>query len=101
MFPADPQMKLRVRTTTLLHRDLHETPNTGAVDPLSELADLLQIPVTLPVLEIVRVGTSAKDGRPIEVTMYVIPSDRVEQVVVLKRDESAAWPWPDLPGASS
>jgi hypothetical protein len=47
------------------------------------------------VLEIVRVGTSAKDGRPIEVTMYVIPSDRVEQVVVLERDESARWPWPE------
>jgi GntR family transcriptional regulator len=65
--------------------------------PTKEEADLLQIPVTLPVLEIVRVGTSARDGRPIEVTMYVIPSDRVEQVVVLERDESARWPWPDRP----
>jgi len=65
--------------------------------PTKEEADLLQIPVTLPVLEIVRVGTSAKDGQPIEVTMYVIPSDRVEQVVVLERDETAAWPWPDEP----
>ena len=36
--------------------------------PTKEEADLLQIPVTLPVLEIVRVGTSAKDGRPLEVT---------------------------------
>jgi DNA-binding GntR family transcriptional regulator len=70
--------------------------------PTKEEADLLQIPVTLPVLEIVRVGTSAKDGRPIEVTMYVIPSDRVEQVVVLERDESARWPWPeDEPGPSA
>ena len=56
--------------------------------PTKAEADLLQIPVTLPVLEIVRVGTSAKDGKPIEVTMYVIPSDRVEQVVVLERDET-------------
>jgi DNA-binding GntR family transcriptional regulator len=63
--------------------------------PTKEEADLLQIPVTLPVLEIVRVGTSAKDDQPIEVTMYVIPSDRVEQVVILERDETAAWPWPD------
>ena len=63
--------------------------------PTKTEADLLQIPVTLPVLEIVRVGTSAKDRKPIEVTMYVIPSDRVEQVVVLERDESAAWPWPE------
>ena len=69
--------------------------------PVKEEADLLQIPMTLPVLEIVRVGTSAKDGRPIEVTMYVIPSDRVEQVVVLARDESAKWPWPDEPGSSA
>jgi len=48
-------------------------------------ADELQIPVTMPVLEIVRVGTSGKDERPLEVTVYVIPSDRVEQVVILER----------------
>jgi GntR family transcriptional regulator len=65
--------------------------------PTKEEADLLQIPVTIPVLEIVRVGTSAKDDQPIEVTMYVIPSDRVEQVVILERDETAAWPWPEEP----
>ena len=69
--------------------------------PTKEEADLLQVPMTLPVLEIVRVGISAKDGKPIEVTMYVIPSDRVEQVVVLERDESAKWPWPDEPGPSA
>ena len=69
--------------------------------PTKEEADLLQIPVTLPVLEIVRVGTSARGDLPIEVTIYVIPSDRVEQVVVLERDETAAWPWPDQPGAES
>jgi DNA-binding GntR family transcriptional regulator len=63
-------------------------------------ADLLQIPVTLPVLEVVRVGRSAKDDLPIEVTMYVIPSDRVETVNVLRRDESAVWPWTDKPPAS-
>gem|GEM_PF-638790 len=68
--------------------------------PSKEEADLLQIPVTIPVLEIVRVGTSAKDDLPIEVTMYVIPSDRVEQVVILERDETATWPWPDQPGAN-
>jgi len=68
--------------------------------PTKEEADLLQIPVTIPVLEIVRVGTSAKDDLPIEVTMYVIPSDRVEQVVILERDETATWPWPDQPGAN-
>lgn len=68
--------------------------------PGKEEADLLQIPVTLPVLEVVRVGLSARDGLPIEVTMYVIPSDRVETVQVLERDESAAWPWPGQPGST-
>lgn len=59
----------------------------------SETAEL-QIPATLPVMEIVRVGRSALDGEPVEVTEYVIPSDRVETVHELRRDESAAWPWP-------
>jgi GntR family transcriptional regulator len=49
----------------------------------------------MPVLEIVRVGTSGKDEQPLEVTVYVIPSDRVEQVVVLERSEGAAEPWPE------
>jgi len=65
--------------------------------PAKDEADLLQIPMTLPVLEIVRVGRSAKDNQPIEVTMYVIPSDRVETFQVLHRDESATWPWPEQP----
>jgi len=67
--------------------------------PTSSEAAELQIPVTLPVMEIVRVGRSALDGEPVEVTEYVIPSDRVEMVQVLQRDESAAWPWPDDPDA--
>ena len=32
--------------------------------------------------------------------MYVIPSDRVEQVVVLERDAGAAWPWPEQPAGT-
>jgi GntR family transcriptional regulator len=67
--------------------------------PAKDEADLLQIPLTLPVLEIVRVGRSARDDQPIEVTVQVIPSDRVETVQVLHRDASAAWPWADQPGA--
>jgi GntR family transcriptional regulator len=67
--------------------------------PVKDEALLLQIPVSLPVLEIVRVGRSAKDGQPIEVTVYVIPSDRVETAHILQRDESSAWPWPDDPEA--
>jgi GntR family transcriptional regulator len=63
--------------------------------PIQAEAAELHIPVTLPVLEIVRVGRSALDGEPVEVTEYVIPSDRVETVHELHRDESAAWPWPE------
>jgi DNA-binding GntR family transcriptional regulator len=65
--------------------------------PTQDEAALLQIPVVLPVLEIVRVGRSARDGKPIEVTVYIIPGDRVETAQVLERDESAQWPWPDDP----
>jgi len=57
----------------------------------------LQIPMTIPVLVIVRVGRSAMDSEPVEVTEYVIPSDRVESVQALERDESASWPWPEDP----
>ena len=63
--------------------------------PAGNEAAELKIPVTMPVLEIVRVGRSALDGEPVEVTETVIPSDRVETVHELHRDESAAWPWPE------
>lgn len=66
--------------------------------PAKDEADLLQIPVTLPVLEIVRIGRSAKDDQPIEVTMHVFPSDRVKTFQILHRDESAAWPCAGQPG---
>jgi GntR family transcriptional regulator len=56
----------------------------------------LAIPKGLPVQEIVRVGYSAKDTKAIEVTQVIIPSDRVEEVVHLKRDKSAAWPHRDV-----
>lgn len=63
--------------------------------PTKEEANLLEIPTSLPVLEIVRVGTSGLDEKPIEVTEYIVASDRVETVHVLHRDESAQDPWPD------
>ncbi|MBX6386546.1 MAG: GntR family transcriptional regulator [Microbispora sp.] len=63
--------------------------------PTKDEAALLEIPTSLPVLEIVRVGTSGGDGQPIEVTEYIVASDRVETVHVLHRDESAQEPWPD------
>ncbi len=59
----------------------------------------LEIPTSLPVLEIVRIGTSGADDKPVEVTVYVVASDRVETVHILHRDESAATPWPDTDDA--
>ncbi|TLP66529.1 GntR family transcriptional regulator [Microbispora triticiradicis] len=69
--------------------------------PTKDEAALLEIPTSLPVLEIVRVGTSGGDGQPIEVTEYIVASDRVETVHVLHRDESAQEPWPDVAAGPS
>ena len=66
----------------------------GRLPTAAEAAEL-HIPLSVPVLEIVRVGRSGKTGKPVEVTVYVIPSDRVETVQVLERDESASGPWQD------
>jgi DNA-binding GntR family transcriptional regulator len=63
--------------------------------PSEEEARLLEIPVSLPVLEIVRQGISGLDEMPVEVTEYVLASDRVETVMVLERDEAATQPWTD------
>ncbi|MCG5213273.1 GntR family transcriptional regulator [Streptosporangium sp. KLBMP 9127] len=63
--------------------------------PTKDEAGLLEIPTSLPVLEIVRVGTSGGDGNAIEVTEYIVASDRVETVHVLHRDDSAQDPWSD------
>lgn len=63
--------------------------------PSKEEAALLHIPTSLPVLEIVRQGRSGKDNQPVEVTEYVVASDRVETVHVLHREGPANDPWPD------
>lgn len=63
--------------------------------PTKDEAAELQIPVTLPVMEFVRIGRSALDGEPVEVTETVIPGDRVEGMHDLQRDPSARWPWPE------
>ena len=63
--------------------------------PTKDEAASLEIATSLPVLEIVRVGTSGLDGKPVEVTEYLVASDRVETVHVLHRDQSAEAPWPD------
>lgn len=55
-------------------------------------ADLLEIAVRAVVVEIMRVGVSATTQTPVEVTVCVIPADRVEFVNPLERDASAAWP---------
>ncbi|MFI0453726.1 GntR family transcriptional regulator [Actinomadura sp. 6N118] len=67
-----------------------------ARNPTKEEAALLEIPTNLPVLEIVRRGVSGADDKPIEVTVYVVASDRVETVHVLHRDDSAKDPWPNV-----
>jgi DNA-binding GntR family transcriptional regulator len=69
--------------------------------PSKEEAALLEIPTNLPVLEIVRIGTSGADDKPVEVTEYVVASDRVETVHVLRRDESAERPWSDGTASAS
>lgn len=66
--------------------------------PSPDEAAELQIPLSIPVLEIVRVGRSGSTGQAIEVTVYVIPSDRVETIQVLERDDAAKEPWPEDPG---
>lgn len=60
--------------------------------PSREEADLLSISTSMPVFEITMVGTSARTHKPIEVTVKIIPGDRVELVLDLHRAESASWP---------
>lgn len=60
--------------------------------PSREEAQLLEISPEMPVLETAIVGKSAKAQQVIEVTVRVIPGDRVELVSELRRDKSASWP---------
>jgi DNA-binding GntR family transcriptional regulator len=62
--------------------------------PTEKEATLLEIPTSLPVLEIVRSGRSGADSKPVEVTECVVASDRVETLHVLHRDAAAQEPWP-------
>lgn len=57
--------------------------------PTVEEARLVDMPDAMPVMEISRVGVSAKTSSPVEVTVVVIPADRVEIVTPLKRAPSA------------
>lgn len=69
--------------------------------PTKDEAELLEIPDSLPVLEIIRVGTSGQDGEPVEVTEYIIASDRVETEHTLQRLDDAQLPWPEDAGQDS
>lgn len=60
--------------------------------PDREEARLVAMPDSMPVMEIARVGTSARTHAPVEVTICVIPADRVELVATLRRAPSARWP---------
>ena len=62
--------------------------------PLPDEADLLEIAIRAIVVELARIGTSAKTRAPVEVTICLIPADRVEIITPLERDRSARWPHP-------
>jgi GntR family transcriptional regulator len=77
------------------HGPLSWTEYGRARLPTRKEATELQVPITMPVMEIVRVGCSGLDGGPVEVTEYVIPSDRVEVVREVHRGEVTSLPWPE------
>lgn len=60
--------------------------------PSPEEARQVEMPTAMPIVERARVGTSAKTGAPIEVTVAIIPGDRIEIVTELRRGRSAQWP---------
>lgn len=74
------------------HGPISWVETTRARMPSDEEARLLEIPTALPVMEMILVGRSGRTGEPLEVTIRVIPGDRVELVSELVRDASAAWP---------
>ncbi|WP_164494037.1 GntR family transcriptional regulator [Streptomyces sp. ADI98-10] len=72
---------------------------TRARSPEREEYQLLEISPEMPVFEMALLGTSAKTGRIIDVTIRVIPSDRVEMASEMRRSKSAAWPTEPVPGS--
>lgn len=73
------------------HGPLSWTEHTRTRMPTIEEARLLGMADAMPVLEIARVGTSARTNAPVEVTICIIPGDRVELVTRLRRAPSARW----------
>lgn len=74
------------------HGPLSWTEYTRTRMPTTEEARLLGMPTSMPVMEIARVGTSARTSRPVEATICIIPGDRVELVQELRRSPGARWP---------
>lgn len=74
------------------HGPVGWTETTRARLPTSEEAKLLSISAQLPVLELTLVGRSGRTDEVLEVTVRVIPADRVEVMAVLDRADSAQWP---------
>lgn len=74
------------------HGPIEWTEHARARTPTNEEAALLDISPESVVLELVLVGKSPTLDRPVDVTVRVIPADRVELVTDLRRDESARWP---------
>ena len=74
------------------HGPLSWTEHFRARMPVPDEADLLQIAARAVIIEIARVGTSAKTEVPVEVTICVIPAERVEIINPLERDHTAQWP---------
>jgi GntR family transcriptional regulator len=74
------------------HGPISWTERTRGRVPTAEEADLLQIATRAVVLELARIGTSARTGEPVEVTICIIPAERAEIVTPLERDSTAIWP---------
>lgn len=74
------------------HGPLQWVEHTRARTPSREEAGLLDISDESCVLELLLLGISPTIGRPVEVTIRVIPADRVELVTPLHRDDTARWP---------
>ncbi|MFE3502929.1 GntR family transcriptional regulator [Kitasatospora sp. NPDC059160] len=74
------------------HGPLEWTEYTRPRLPSKDEAKLLEIPVVMPVLQVLTVGVSAKTKTAVEASVRVIPGDRVEVVSDLRRDRSARWP---------
>jgi len=74
------------------HGPLSWTEHARARVPSREEAALLDISPEATALELLLVGTSSASGQPVDVTVRLIPADRVELLTDLERDESARWP---------